>query len=143
MSADEAVDREESHTAPETAETVSEPSPDNENSGDQTSQFEDLSPAGGRQTGFNEDGELEPIEESYDTSLDQFGADIDPVKETKQEREQATSILKDDRDDQSKADKSSEDDENGEQGQLFPDVNDGQQTLNGKEAHNRFLFDED
>lgn len=143
MSADDTVDDAKSQSTHTTAEAVSEPSVDQEGSEDKNSQSEDLIPAGGRQTGFGDSGELEYVDESFDTSLDQFGADIEPVKESKQEQEQATSILKDDRDNQSKMRESAEDTDDSEQGQLFPDVNDGQQTLTGEEAHDRFLFEQD
>jgi len=77
---------------------------------------------------FTDDGELEPTSESVETSLADFGADIDArERESRPSQPTASSILCDDRplDD-------AEDD--GQQETLYPDVDDDQQALDGSQA---------
>ncbi len=81
-----------------------------------------------QQFAFTDDGELEPTSESVETSLADFGANID-ARERKSRPDQptASSIFCDDRplDDTSRE---------GEQETLYPDVDDDQQALDGSQT---------
>lgn len=88
-----------------------------------------------RQMAFGEDGELEYKESNIDTTLDQFDFEIDPQRtESRIDSPAATSLMNDDRPDEERG-------SGGEQANLFPDVDEGQQTLMGSSAHNQCLFD--
>jgi hypothetical protein len=92
-----------------------------------------------QQTGFTEDGEVEPLKETAETTLEGFGVEIEEQHgESKTDEERASSILADDRSEDSVSSSEAE----SEQGQLFPDVDDDQQTLGGETAHDRCLFDD-
>jgi predicted flap endonuclease-1-like 5' DNA nuclease len=82
-----------------------------------------------QQFAFTDDGELEPTTESVETSLADFGADVDTrERESRPDQPAASSILCDDR----PLDDDAEDD--GQQETLYPDVDDDQQALDGTQA---------
>ncbi|WP_114578469.1 hypothetical protein [Saliphagus sp. LR7] len=90
------------------------------------------------QAAFTDDGELELTDESVETSLEDFGADISHRdQETRLDRPAASQFGVDDRVEvrQSEADDT-------DQASLFADTADDQQTLTGEDASAQFLFDD-
>jgi hypothetical protein len=87
-----------------------------------------------------EDGEtdgIEAAEESVETSLEAFGADVDHrERDTRMDKPEATSFGVDDRPEVTSSD-------GGEQGALFADTTDDQQTLTGERAASQCLFESD
>nr|WP_246972207.1 hypothetical protein [Natribaculum luteum] len=84
-----------------------------------------------RQTAFGEDGQLEVTETSIETSLEDFGADIDHCnRDSRLDRPEASGFGVDDRPEVAR---SSEDD----QSTLFADIAEDQQTLDGDDASKR------
>ena len=89
-----------------------------------------------QQTTFGEDGQLEVTETSVETSLEDFGADVDHRdRDLRLDRPEASEFGVDDR---PEAKHSSE----GDQSTLFTDTAEDQQTLTGDDAANRCLFEE-
>lgn len=88
------------------------------------------------QTAFSGDGELEITETSVETSLEDFGAEVDH-RERKSRRDQpkASEFGVDDRPEVQDSI------ENNEQAALFPETDEEQQTLTGESAATRCLFD--
>jgi len=87
-----------------------------------------------QQFAFTDDGELEPTSESVETSLAEFGADIDMREhESRPDQPTASSILCDDR----PIDHAEDD---GQQETLYPDVDDDQQALDGTQARTISTF---
>jgi hypothetical protein len=83
------------------------------------------------------DGSIEPSEESVETSLETFGADVDHrERDTRMDKPEATSFGVDDRKTVTRGD-------GGEQRALFADTEDDQQTLTGERAASQCLFDND
>ena len=87
-----------------------------------------------------EDGEsdgIEPSEESVETSLETWGADVDHrEQDTRIDQPEATSFGVDDRKTVTRGD-------GGEQHALFADTDDDQQTLTGERAASQCLFEND
>ncbi|EMA47793.1 hypothetical protein [Halococcus salifodinae] len=87
-----------------------------------------------------EDGEtdgIEAAEESIETSLEAFGANVDHRERDSQiDQPEATTFGVDDRPEATSADA-------GEQGSLFADTEDDQQTLTGERAASQCLFETD
>ncbi|GAA0312766.1 hypothetical protein [Halarchaeum salinum] len=89
------------------------------------------------QAAFSDNGGLEVQESSVETSLEDFGADVDHRdRESRRDRPKASEFGVDDR---PEVQDSNEDDE---QAVLFPDTDDDQQTLTGERAATRCLFDD-
>lgn len=89
------------------------------------------------QAAFSNDGELEVTESSVETSLEDFGADVDHRdRETRRDQPAASEFGVDDRPEVQDA---VEDDE---QAALFPETDEDQQTLTGERAATRCLFDD-
>ena len=89
-----------------------------------------------RQTTFGEDGQLEITETSVETSLEDFGADVDHRdRDSRLDRPGASEFGVDDR---PEVTQSSE----GDQSKLFVDTAEDQQTLTGGNAAAQCLFDE-
>ena len=89
-----------------------------------------------RQTAFGDDGQLEVTETSVETSLEDFGADVDHRdRDSRLDRPEASEFGVDDR---PKVEQASE----GDQSMLFADTDEDQQTLAGDDAAMRYLFDE-
>ena len=89
-----------------------------------------------RQTAFSEDGQLEVTETSVETSLEDFGADVDHRdRDSRLDRPEASEFGVDDRPEVAQ---SSE----GDQSTLFADTDEDQQTLTGGNAPACCLFDE-
>jgi hypothetical protein len=88
----------------------------------------------------SEDGDtngIEPSEESVETSLETFGADVDHrERDTQIDQPEASSFGVDDRKTVTRGD-------GGEQRALFADTTDDQQTLTGERAANQCLFESD
>jgi hypothetical protein len=83
------------------------------------------------------DGAIEPAEESVETDLETWGADVDHrERDTRIEQPEASSFGVDDRPEATSSD-------GGEQGALFADTEDDQQTLTGERAANQCLFESD
>jgi hypothetical protein len=88
-----------------------------------------------KQMQFGVGGELEPAEEEVEATLDQFDFGIshrDP--ETKLDRPEASGLMKDDRPEVTSQD-------GGEQANLFVDMDENQQTLQGDSPQNRCPFE--
>ena len=86
---------------------------------------------------FSADGDLEPDEDSVETSLEAFGAEVDHSEGSSRVAEpRASRFGIDDRAETSKRTES-------DQHSLFADVDDGQQTLSGADAATRCLFGDD
>ena len=87
-----------------------------------------------------EDGDtdgIEPAEESVETSLENFGADVDHrERDTRIDQPKATNFGVDDRKTVTRTDA-------GEQRALFADTDDDQQTLTGERAASQCLFESD
>ena len=89
-----------------------------------------------RQTAFCDDGELEVIETEVETSLEDFGAEVDHRERTVRiDQPEAGQFGVDDRPDV-------EEESAGDQATLFADTEEDQQTLSGEEAATRCLFRE-
>jgi hypothetical protein len=83
------------------------------------------------------DGAIEPAEESVETSLETWGANVDHrERDTRIEQPEASSFGVDDR-------KTVTRNSGGEQHALFADTEDDQQTLTGERAANQCLFETD
>jgi hypothetical protein len=90
-----------------------------------------------RQTTFSEDGQLELAETSVETSLEDFGADVDHRdRDSRLDRPEASEFGVDDR---PEVEHTSE----GTQSSHFADTAEDQQTLAGDDAAARCLFDEE
>ena len=86
---------------------------------------------------FGDDGDLEPDEDSVETSLEAFGAEVDHSECSSRVAEPTASRFGvDDRAETSHRTES-------DQHSLFADVDGGQQTLGGADAATRCLFDND
>ena len=89
-----------------------------------------------QQTAFGEDGQLEVAESSVETSLEDFGADVDHrERDSRLGRPEASEFGVDDR---PKVTHTTESD----QSNLFVETADDQQTLTGDDAAMQCLFDE-
>ena len=89
-----------------------------------------------RQTAFGDDGQLEITETSVETSLEDFGADVDHRdRDSRLDRPKASEFGVDDR---PEVEQTSE----GDQATLFADTAEDQQTLAGDDAADRCLFEE-
>ncbi|GAA0213057.1 MULTISPECIES: hypothetical protein [Halobacteriales] len=89
-----------------------------------------------RQTAFGDDGQLEVTETSVETSLEDFGADVDHRdRDSRLDRPEASVFGVDDR---PAVEQSTE----GDQSTLFADTDEDQQTLAGDDAAARCLFEE-
>jgi hypothetical protein len=83
------------------------------------------------------DGAIEPAEESVETSLETWGADVDHrERDTRIDQPEASSFGVDDRASVTRGD-------GGEQHALFADTDDDQQTLTGERAASQCLFESD
>nr|WP_224829003.1 hypothetical protein [Saliphagus infecundisoli] len=90
------------------------------------------------QAAFTDDGDLELTEESVETSLEDFGADVSHRdQESRLDRPTASEFGVDDR---VEVRELAGDDS--DQSSLFADTADDQQTLTGEDASARFLFEE-
>jgi len=88
------------------------------------------------QTAFGDDGRLEVVEESVETSLEDFGAEIDHrERDSRLDQPEADQFGVDNR---PEVVRSSESD----QATLFADTADDQRTLTGEEAATRCLFED-
>ena len=88
------------------------------------------------QTTFGDDGQLEVVEESVETSLEDFGAEVDHrERDSRLDRPEADQFGVDDRPEVARSSESN-------QATLFADTADNQQTLTGEEAATRCLFEE-
>lgn len=89
-----------------------------------------------QQTAFGEDGQIEVTEVSVETSLEDFGADVDHHdRDSRLDRPAASEFGVDDR---PEVEQTSE----GDQSTLFADTDEDQQTLAGDDAAARCLFEE-
>ena len=89
-----------------------------------------------QQTAFGEDGQLEITESSVETSLEDFGADVDHRDRDSQiDRPEASEFGVDDRPEITRSTES-------DQSNLFAEIADDQQTLTGDNAARQCLFDE-
>jgi hypothetical protein len=89
-----------------------------------------------RQTAFGDDGQLKVTETSVETSLEDFGADIDHRdRDSRLDRPEASEFGVDD---WPEVEQSAE----GEQSRLFADTAEDQQTLDGENAAAQCLYDE-
>ena len=89
-----------------------------------------------RQTAFGDDGQLEVTETSVETSLEDFGADVDHRdRDSRLDQPEACEFGVDDR---PEVEQTSEVD----QSTLFADTDEDQQTLTGDDAAARCLFEE-
>ncbi|MFC6838240.1 hypothetical protein [Halomarina ordinaria] len=88
-----------------------------------------------RQTAFGDDGQLEVTETSVETSLEDFGADVDHRdRDSRLDRPEASEFGVDDR---PEVEQTSE----GDQSTLFADTDEDQQTLNGEDASAQCLYE--
>ena len=89
-----------------------------------------------QQTAFGEDGQLEVTESSVETSLEDFGADVDHRDRDSQiDRPEASEFGVDDRPEVMRSIES-------DQSNLFAETADDQQTLTGDDAAMQCLFEE-
>ncbi|WP_115864210.1 hypothetical protein [Halorussus litoreus] len=89
-----------------------------------------------QQTAFGEDGQLEVTETSVETSLEDFGADVDHRdRDSRLDRPAASEFGVDDR---PEVERSAE----GDQSTLFADTDKDQQTLAGEQATKQCLFED-
>ncbi|MGB9963011.1 hypothetical protein ACOZ32_12535 (plasmid) [Halobacterium sp. MBLA0001] len=89
-----------------------------------------------RQTAFGEDGQLEVTETSVETSLEDFGADVDHRdRDSRLDRPEASEFGVDDRPEVAES-------AAGDQSTLFADTDADQQTLSGDEAAMQCRFDD-
>ena len=87
-----------------------------------------------RQTAFCENGQLELAETSVETSLEDFGADVDHRdRDSRLDRPEASEFGVDDRPEVAQS-------STGDQSTLFADTDADQQTLTGDEAALQCLF---
>ena len=87
--------------------------------------------------GEDDDGSIEPAEESVETSLEAFGADVDHrERDSRIAQPEASSFGVDDRKTVTRGD-------GGEQRALFADTDDDQRTLTGERAASQCLFEND
>ncbi|WP_058827160.1 hypothetical protein [Haloferax sp. Q22] len=87
-----------------------------------------------RQTAFGENGQLELAETSVETSLEDFGADVDHRdRDSRLDRPEASEFGVDDRPEVAQS-------STGDQSTLFADTDADQQTLTGDEAAMQCLF---
>ncbi|WP_332900331.1 hypothetical protein [Haladaptatus sp. CMSO5] len=87
-----------------------------------------------RQTAFSENGQLELAETSVETSLEDFGADVDHRdQDLRLDRPEASEFGVDDRPEATQS-------STGNQSTLFADTDADQQTLTGDEAVMQCLF---
>lgn len=88
-----------------------------------------------RQTAFGEDGQFEMTETSVETSLEDFGADIDHRdRDSRLDRPESSEFGVDDRPEVVQS-------STGDQSTLFADTDANQQTLTGDEAAMQCLFE--
>ncbi len=88
------------------------------------------------QTAFGDDGQLEVVEESVETSLEDFGGEVDHrERDSKLERPEADQFGVDDRPEVARSAES-------DQATLFADTADDQRTLTGEDAATRCLFED-
>lgn len=88
-----------------------------------------------RQTAFSEDGQHEVTETSVETSLEDFGADIDHrVRDSRLDRPKASEFGVDDRPEVEQT-------SDREQSNLFADTAEDQQTLGGDTAADQCLYE--
>lgn len=88
------------------------------------------------QTAFGDDGQLEVTEQSVETSLEDFGAEVDHRKrDSRIDRPQASEFGVDDRPEMTQSSES-------DQSTLFADTDEDQQTLTGDNAAACCLFDD-
>ncbi|WP_254547339.1 hypothetical protein [Halomarina pelagica] len=89
-----------------------------------------------RQTAFGDDGQLEVTETSVETSLEDFGAEVDHRdRDSRLDQPEASKFGVDDR---PEVERSSESD----QSSLFATTDEDQQTLTGDKAVARCLFED-
>ncbi|WP_129115551.1 hypothetical protein [Halegenticoccus tardaugens] len=89
-----------------------------------------------RQSAFGEDGQLEVTETSVETSLEDFGADVDHRgRDSRLDRPEASEFGVDDRPEVAQS-------SIGDQSTLFADTDADQQTLVGDEAAMQCLFED-
>jgi len=89
------------------------------------------------QTAFGDDGELEVTEQSVETSLEDFGAELDHrERDSRIDRPQASEFGVDDRPEVTQSSERN-------QLNLFTDTAEDQQTLAGEQAGGRCLFEND
>jgi len=89
-----------------------------------------------QQTAFGDDGQLEVTETSIETSLEDFGADVDHRdRDSRLDRPEVSEFGVDDR---PEVEQLSE----GDQSTLFADTTEDEQTLAGDDAAARCLFEE-
>ena len=89
-----------------------------------------------RQTAFGDDGQLEVTETNVETSLEDFGADVDHRdRDSRLDRPEASEFGVDDRPEIVQS-------STGEQSSLFADMDADQQTLTGDDAAMGCLFEE-
>jgi len=89
-----------------------------------------------QQTAFGDDGRIEVVEESVETSLEDFGAEVDHRERDSQlDRPEASEFGVDDRPEVARSAES-------DQATLFADTADDQRTLTGEEATHRCLFED-
>jgi hypothetical protein len=89
-----------------------------------------------RQTAFGEDGQLEVTETSVETSLKDFGADVDHRdRDSRLDRPEASEFGVDDRPEVAHS-------STGDQSTLFADTDADQQTLTGDGAAMQCLFED-
>src|SRR6056297_2994412 len=89
-----------------------------------------------QQTAFGDDGRLEVVEKSVETSLEDFGAEVDyRERDSRLDRAEADQFGVDDRPTVAHSSES-------DQATLFADTTDDQRTLTGEEAATRCLFEE-
>ncbi|WP_254544610.1 hypothetical protein [Halomarina pelagica] len=87
-----------------------------------------------RQTAFGKNGQLELAETSVETSLEDFGADVDHRdRDSRLDRPEASEFGVDDRPEVAQS-------STGDQSTLFADTDADQQTLTGDEAAMQCLF---
>ncbi|SFL64201.1 hypothetical protein SAMN04487950_4466 [Halogranum rubrum] len=87
-----------------------------------------------QQTAFGEDGQLELAETNVETSLEDFGADVDHRdRDSRLDRPEASEFGVDDRPEVTQS-------STGDQSTLFADTDADQQTLTGDEAAMQCLF---
>lgn len=90
------------------------------------------------QAAFGDNGDLEVSDESVETSLDDYGADIDHrAVDSRIDRPAASEFGVDDR-----AEIRRSDTEPSDQASLFVNTADDQQTLSGEQANTQWCFDE-
>jgi hypothetical protein len=89
-----------------------------------------------QQTAFGEDGQLEVTETSVETSLEDFGANVDHRdRDSRLDRPQASEFGIDDRPEVAQS-------STGDQSTLFADTDADQKTLTGREAAMQCLFED-